>query len=302
MRDAMPALSIDIHGFIRTATFVLIFFGLYALWQGRGSIRASGDLPYFRLRQQRLMQGWRTVFWALLLFGASAWVGFFGERAATSVFPVTATPSLTFTPSLTPSPSLTATITPTPSETATLQFTYTPSPSAVPQLPADIQAQFTSVVTPNPDSVFSPFTFARGINLRTYRAIQPGTVFDNPVNGIYAIFSYDKMLANVQWTALWYRGADLVHYETKPWDGGTGGLGFTEWIPDAEEWLPGIYQVQIFVGSDPKVVGEFEVQGAAVTSTVTPTPSPTASSTPTKTSTPTITATDTRQPTATEKQ
>jgi type VI secretion system secreted protein VgrG len=297
----MPALSIDIHSFIRTATFILTFFGLYALWKGRSSIRASGDLPYFRLRQQRLMQGWRTVFWALLLFGASVWIGFYGERTAYSVFPVTATLSLTPTSSLTPSPSLTATITPTPSETATLQFTYTPSPSPVPQLPAAIQAQFTSVVTPNPDAVFSPFTFARGINLRTYKAIQPATAFDNPINGIYAIFSYDKMLPGVQWSALWYRAGELVHYETKPWDGGTGGLGFTEWIPDAEEWLPGIYQVQIFVGTEAKVVGEFEVQGEPATSTATPTPSQTTSSTPSKTSTPTITATHTRQPTATKK-
>jgi type VI secretion system secreted protein VgrG len=162
-----------------------------------------------------------------------------------------------------------------------------------------VLAQFTSAVTPNPNAVFSPFTFARGINLRTYLAIDAGSAFANPVSGIYAIFSYDQMAEGVQWTALWYRNGELVHYETKPWDGGTGGLGYTEWLADAEEWLPGSYQVQIFVGTEVKVAGSFEVTGQPATSTATPLPSATPTATPSRTSTPTITATHTRQPTAT---
>jgi len=295
----MPQLSLDIHAFIRTATFISLFFGLYAIWRGRAAIRGSDDLPYFRLRRQHLMRGWQIVFWALVLFALAAWLGFYGEAAAYRIFPVTSTPSFTFTPSLTPSPSLSPTITQTASITPTLQFTYTPTPSAIPQLPSSIQAQFTSVVTPNPEAVFSPLTFARGINLATYQTISPGLVFENPINGIYAVFSYDFMLDGVQWTAVWYRGGELVHYETKPWDGGTGGLGFSEWIPDAEEWLPGFYQVQIFAGVEPKVVGEFEVQGEPATSSPTPSPTQTATPTYTRTSTPTITATHTRFPTAT---
>ena len=47
-----------------------------------------------------------------------------------------------------------------------------------------------------------------------------------------------------------------------------GGYGFTEWKAPAEEWLPGTYEVQIFVGLDWKVVGQFILQGDA------PTPSP----------------------------
>ncbi|HEY4717557.1 MAG TPA: hypothetical protein VIH14_00955, partial [Anaerolineales bacterium] len=90
--------------------------------------------------------------------------------------------------------------------------------------------------------------------------------------------------------------------ETKPWDGATGGYGFTEWIPDAEEWLPGRYQVRIFVGIEPKVVGEFEVAGDPSTSTPTPTPSDTPTPTPTRTLTRTITATHTRWPTQTPEK
>src|SRR3990170_547196 len=244
-------ISLDLASFVTTAIFVALFFGLYAFWRGRVAIRESGELPYHRLRQQRLLHGWQVVLWGLLFFAIAA----------------------------------------------SLQFTYTPSPSPIPQLPSEIGAQFTSQVTPNPNAVFSPLTFAQGINLQTYFAIDAGTVFANPVNGIYAIFSYDGMLPDVQWTALWYRGDELVHFETKPWDGATGGYGFTEWIPDAEEWLPGRYQVRIFVGMEPKVVGEFEVTGDPSTSTPTPTPSDTPTPTPTRTLTRTITATHTRWPT-----
>lgn len=295
----MPQLSLDLRSFIQTATVVVIFFGLYALWRGRASIRSSEDLPYFRLRQQAVLRGWQIIFWALVLFGVAAWLGFYGEAAAYSVFPVTSTPSYTLAPTLTPSPSLSPTVTETASETPTLEFTYTPSPSPVPQLPSNIQDQFTGIVTPDPNALFSPLTFARGINLQTYLAINAGVVFENPVSGIYALFSYDFMQNGVQWTAVWYRNGELVHYETKPWDGGTGGLGFTEWIPDAEDWLPGIYQVQIFVGTQAKVVGEFEVIGDPATSSPTPTPSQTGTPTPTKTNTPTITATHTKFPTPT---
>jgi hypothetical protein len=296
----MPTFSFDISSFIRTAAVVALFFAIYALWRGRSSIRASGEMPYHRLREQRLLHGWQVVFWALVLLALAAWLNFYGEATAYAIFPVSATPTQTITPSLTPSPSLSPTISLTPSLTPTLEFTLTPSPSPIPQIPLSVLGQFTSQVTPNPDAVFSPLTFSRGINFNTYLAINAGVSFANPVGGIYATFSYDGMLPDVQWTAVWYREGEVVYYETKPWDGGTGGYGYSEWIPQAEEWLPAHYQVVIFVGMDAKVGGEFEVTGAPATSSVTPTASPTATGTPTKTFTPTITATHTRFPTPTK--
>lgn len=294
--------SLDVASFVTTATFVALFFALYAFWRGRVAIRESGELPYHRLRQQRLLRGWQIVFYGLLLIGVAGWLQLYGRATAFAIFPVTPTPVPTLTPSVSPTPSLSPTITLTPSDTPTLQFSLTPSPSPIPQLPPSIESQFTSQVTPNPNAVFSPLTFSRGINFQTYLAVDAGTAFANPVGGIYATFSYDGMLPDSQWTAIWYRAGELVHYETKPWDGGTGGYGYTEWIPDAEEWLPASYQVQIFVGTQVKVVSTFEVTGDPATSTATPSPSNTATSTPTRTPTPTITATHTRQPTATTGQ
>ncbi|MDA1330424.1 MAG: hypothetical protein O3B43_05105 [Chloroflexi bacterium] len=292
-------LSLDLRTFINTATIVALFFGLYSLWRGWSRVRSSGDLPYFRLHQQRLLSGWQLVVLAFLLLGAAGWLRFFGETTVYRIFPVTVTPSLTPTPSITPSPTLSPTLTLTPSETPTLEFTLTPSLTPIPQMPLSILALFESTIDSAPDAVFSPLAFSQGLNFTTYQAVNPGTVFQNPVGSMYTTFSYDQMINGVQWTALWYRLGDLVHFESLVWDGGTGGLGFSEWIPDAEEWDPGIYQVQIFVGTEPKVVGEFLVEGEPVTSTWTPTPTATPTPTFTPTSTPSITPTHTRFPTHT---
>jgi type VI secretion system secreted protein VgrG len=295
----MQNLSLDISSFVNTATIMAFAFGVYFLWLGWRRVGESGDLPYFRMRQKQLLTGWRTVLGAFLLVTLGGWLAFFGERTAYQVFPVTSTPTITSTPTLSPTPSLTPTETPTPSETPTLEFTYTPSPTEIPSLPFSIQGQFTSSLVSLPDAIFSPLVFSQNLNFVTYTPINPGALFQNPVNGVYATFSYDLMVDGAQWTAVWNRDGELVHYETKPWDGDTGGYGFTEWIPDAEEWLPGSYQVVLFVGTEPKVAGDFVVEGPPVTSTPAPPPTATATFTPTITNTPTPTATHTRQPTAT---
>jgi len=101
-----------------------------------------------------------------------------------------------------------------------------------------------------------------------------------------AVFSYAEMLPGSQWTALWFRNGELVHYETIPWDGETGGYGFTEWEAPADQFLPGTYEVQIFVGLEWKVVGQFLLQGDAPTAIATSTLTPTTSPIPNSTSAP----------------
>ena len=299
--DAMPLenLSLDLQAFIRTAAALALLFASYSAWQGFRFLRSSGQLPYFRLRQKRAVNAWRLIGLSIVLLIVAAGLAFSGEDLAYNIFQVTATSSPQPTASLTPSLTLSPTITLTPSETPTLQFTYTPSPTAIPQLPLSIEALFLSSVTPDSNSVFSPLTFSTGLNLSTYEPSGVDSEFQIPISEIFASFSYDQMQNGVQWTALWYRQGDLVHFETLTWDGGTGGSGFTEWSPDAEEWIPGIYQVQIFVGSEPQVVGEFEVIGDQVTSTATITPSLSPTPVPTNTSLPTFTVTHTRFPTDT---
>jgi hypothetical protein len=68
---------------------------------------------------------------------------------------------------------------------------------------------------------------------------------------------------------LWYRGEEVVCFESKLWDGSTGGYGFTDCTPEA--WIPGEYEVRMFVGELWKVSARFTVLGAG-TPTATPSP------------------------------
>ena len=215
----------------------------------------------------------------LLLF--AAWLGRFGEPIAYRYFPPSPTPSLTPTITLIPTITLSPTITLTPTITNTPSVTDTPTITPTPYIPPAIEALFNSDVTPNPDAVFSPLQFSTVYE--NFECVAPSTTFVNPIREMWACFSYNNMSPGVQWTAMWYRGNELVHYETLPWDGTTGGLGFAQWAPPPEMWEPGTYDVQIFVGLDWKVVGQFVVSGDPPTPIPSLTPSPTISPTITRT-------------------
>jgi hypothetical protein len=178
----------------------------------------------------------------------------------------------------------------------------TPTITPTPRVPLAIENEFTSQVTPNPAAIFSPLVFTQEID-ENFMPVNPGEVFQNPVGHLYAQFSYDQMTPGAQWTALWYYGSELIHYETKPWDGGTGGFGYTDWNPEPHLWQPGEYEIQIFVGFEWKTSGRFIVEGDAPTplpsATPTSSPSPTATATGTRTATPTRTITPTRTSTRT---
>ena len=270
----------DIRTFVNTAVLLMGVGVVVALLMGWRAIRDGRRINFYRIRQQRIARGWRLFGLAILLVLAAFALLRFGEPAAYEVFPpsptVTSTPTITLTPTI----SLTPTITLTPTLTLTPAESYTPTITMTPFIPAVIVAGFSSTVTPNPDALFSPLQFTEAID-NDYRPVRPATVFENPLKRIYAVFSYDNMTPGAQWTALWYRDGQLVHAETKPWDGQTGGYGFTDFAPSPEKWLPGTYQVQIFVGIDWKVVGQFLVEGFPPS--VTPTRSPTITRTPTAT-------------------
>ena len=148
-------------------------------------------------------------------------------------------------------------------------------------------------MTPNPDTVFSAIVFAQAID-EDWQPIDPAVEFENPVGQLFGTFSYNNMAVGSQWSALWYRDGELVFYETLPWGNGTGGYGYTDWEPSSDQWLPGAYEVQIFIGSEWKVTGYFTVIGDPPTPT--PTTTYTRTNTPTLTSTVTPTATRTNTP------
>jgi hypothetical protein len=296
-------MSLDIRTGILTAQVIIAVLVILFTWQGIRSIRTARRLPFFRMRRERMLRGWRLLFGAVLLVVFVLLLNSQVEPLIYSYFPPTATITITPTITQTPTITLTPTISLTPTITKTPSVTDTPTITPTPYVPLAVETLFSSTITPNPDAVFSELTFSNGID-ENYTALNPNTVFQNPVGHMYAIFSYDGMVVGSQWTALWYRGSELVHFETIPWDGQTGGLGYTDWEPRPEEWLPGEYSVKIFVGLSWKQSGIFNVEGEAPTAAPTETPTltltPTRTVTPTRTPRPSPTITPSRTPRPTQ--
>ena len=283
---SFSSLGLDIHTGVRTALVISLIALVFSLWFGILSIRRARKLPFFRMRRETMVRGWRLLAWSVLWAVLALLLNSRVEPFIYGFYPPTATSTLTPTPTLSPTISLTPTITLSPTITFTPAVSNTPTVTTTPHMPLAVESLFLSTITPNPAAVFSPLTFTDGLD-SLYRPLKPGVIFRNPISHMYAAFSYDKMVVGSQWSALWYRDGELVHYETIPWNGASGGLGYSDWAPDPSEWLPGTYEVQLFIGSTWKVSGQFTVEGEPPTPR--PSPTSTATLTPTRTNTPTRT-------------
>jgi hypothetical protein len=267
-------MGLDIKTAVQTAFLLALVGILLSSLIGIRAIQAGRKLQFFRKRRDLMVRGWRLIFMSVGLGVVALALNRFAEPAIYQVFPpsptVTQTPTITMTPTIT----LTATVTMTPT------ITNTPSVTNTPFMPPEIAAKFESSVTPNPDSVFSPVSFA--LEIKDNMPVDPATEFANPIQALYGTFTYDKMKSGSQWSALWYRGSELICYETMPWDGSTGGYGTTRCNAPQGGWQPGQYEVQIYVGMEWISSGQFSVTGKA------PTLRPTETNTPTRTSTVTV--------------
>ena len=301
-------MNLDIHTGVQTALFLVILLIILSFWAGARSLTKARGLKFFRMRRERQVAGWRLILASVIFIIIAILLGTVAEPLIYSFHPPTATLTPTPTITLTPTISLTPTITLSPTVTPTPSVSDTPTITPTPRIPLAIEAQFQSSTTPGPASIFSPLVFTKELD-QNFLPVDQAILFQNPVGHLYAWFTYDQMTVGAQWTAIWYRGSEIVHFETLPWNGGTGGIGYTDWEPPAYEWLPGEYEVQVFVGYEYKVGGRFTVEGEAPppppsatptdTTTVTPTPTNTGTVTPTPTRTQTRTPTATPRPTYT---
>lgn len=294
-------IGLDIRTFVQVALWITVVLALYYFWRGVTLLLSSTKVKFFRIRQERTTQGWLSLLYFILLGLLSLFLGIAAEPLAYRYFPPTPTFTKTPTPTLSPTATLKPTITLTTTYTLTPSESYTPTSTSTPFVPLDIMQRFSSSVTPSGKAVFSPITFTDAMD-KNNRPLNPNTTFKNPVKAMYAFFSYDQMQEGVQWTALWYRNGELVYYETAPWSGSTGGYAYSFWQPQRpDEWQPGTYQVQLFVGMDWLAADNFTIEGYPPTLTSTPlptiTPRPTNTRRPTATPLPTLT----RRPTATPK-
>ncbi len=275
----------DIHGGIIAVSILIIVAAVFMVRAAIRVMQSARKLSFYSLRRRHNANAWKLFFFAIFLFGFSFWLPFYGEPMVYVYFPPSPTPSITPTITSTSTITLTPTITSIPSQTNTPLITDTPTLTLTPSLPLAIEALFDGPVTPNPDAVFTAIQFSTefdGLN-----PLNPKTVFEAPIKTMYGGFDYNNTIPGVQWTALWYRDGQLVDYETQPWNGGTGGIGgYTESTDPVGGWLPGTYEVQIFMGYEWKVVGRFIVLGELLTSTSTPTIKSTPTRTPTFSPTP----------------
>lgn len=273
-------MSIDVKAGVIAATLLTLIFFLISAVAGIQTVISGRKVKFFQLRRDQILRGWRLIilgiFWVLLGIG----VYFFGEPIAYRYNPPSPTLPMTLTPSVTPTPSNTPTITVTPTITLTPAESYTPLPSQTPHIPIAVEARFEGRLTPPPEAAFSPLIFTNiGLD-DDYTPIGPGVQFTNPVGHLFAVFSYDRLEDDVQWSALWYRGDELVHFESLPWNGGSGGIGYTDWDPAPDLWVPGDYAIHLFLGTDFYISGFFTVVGDSPTPTVTLTPTPTLTPSP----------------------
>lgn len=271
----------DIRAGIITAAVLCVIGAFFAFQSAVRIFLASRKLNFYSLRRIRAMGSWRLIGLGLLFLGIAYWLPSYGQPLAYTYFPPSPTPSLVPSPTMSPTITFTPTLTLIPTLTDTPLVTDTPTATTTPALPPAILALFQSQVTPLPDAVFSPIQFST--EMVNFQAVDPRTVFETPVQHIFGVFSYNDMVPGAQWTALWYRDGELVHQETKPWDGATGGYGYADCAEPKNGWLPGNYQLIIFVGEEWRVIGEFEIRGDAPIETPTSTPDLTI----TETSTPT---------------
>ena len=286
-------MNVDIRSTIIVISIMAAIAAIWLAFRARDAFRTGKKLPFFFKKRQQNELGVRLLLAVVLLLGFAYANLRWGEGLAYRYFPPTLTPSLTPTITLTPTRTLTPTLTSTPSVTGT------------PFVPEEIATDFESIVTPNSDFAFSLIQFSTDVD-DDLQPIKPAIEFENPLKTVYGTYSYNLMDHGVQWTEIWVRDGEIVHYSSGIWQGGSGGYGAALLELPQDEWLPGSYQLQFFIGETWITSGHFRVLGNPPTKTPTitltpsrtPTFTPSPTSTPTPTRTPLPTATPTRTATS----
>ena len=246
-------MNIDVSTTVKVIMFFMIIAAFISLLMAIKSIKAGRKLLFYQKRQILVYRGWRLILFSVLMVLAGLAITRFGEPVVYRYFPpsptITLTPTVTATPTITLTPSMTF----TPTITLTLSQTYTPS------LPGFIQETVQTPIGPEVASIFSPLSFADTTDDGV--VTENITEFTLPVTTLFGGFSYDRMALGVQWTAVWLYGEEVICSETKAWEYAPGGYGYTDCTRPVEDWRPGRYEVQIFVGQTWKVSGTFLILG-----------------------------------------
>lgn len=261
-------MNIDIDTTFKVILVLLAIGIITSISLALKSLKAARNLPFYRKRQDLVEYGWRLIFFSLLMAGVGFLFYRFGEPVAYRYFPPS--PTVTRTPTTTLTPTITQTLenTLTPTITQTLAQTYTPG------LPAVVQTEIKTPIGVEVNSIFSPVQFST--QTKDGWLINTTDTFTLPITTLYAGFSYDEMVPGLRWSAVWLREGEIVCFETTVWENYTGGSYYSDYCNQKitpEMWLPGDWEVQIFVGQTWKTSGRFTILGSdpGVTNLDTPT-------------------------------
>lgn len=284
----------DFSSGVRTGFWLSAIVAAMTLIAGINTIRKGSRITFFQKRQQMVSRGWRLLFFSILMGAFAFLLDRYGEQTIYSV--IVPTPTATLTPTITLTPSI------TPTETLTLSptITNTPSVTNTPSLPSDLHLRREGALL-GTNAIVSPITFTLEIGSNGM-PIETRDSFDNPIKEITAFFSYDSMVSGSHLAFVWYRMDDWVTMCSSAtiYEGSTGGYYRTTCSSETpDRWLPGEYEMQMFVNEEWINSGRFTVVGMPPTHTPTITLSPTITPSPTRTFTPTPTDTFTPTPTNT---
>ena len=287
-------LNMDFSSGVKTGFLLAAAVAIVTFIVGINTIRKGSRITFFQKRQQTVSRGWRLLFFSLLMGAFAFLLNRYGEQTIYSI--IVPTPSVTDTPTITLTPSI------TPTETLTLSPTITDTPSVTntPSLPSDLRIRSEGALM-GTNVVVSPITFTLEIGSNGM-PVETRESFDNPIREITAFFSYDSMVSGSHLAFVWYRVDDWVTMCSSAvvYEGSTGGYYRTTCSSETpDRWLPGEYELQMFVNEQWINSGRFTVVGMPPTHTPTITLSPTITPSPTKTYTPTPTDTFTPTPTFT---
>ena len=263
-------------GILFVTALLLLLLALFHLRRGRTG-------PYWRLRRQASVLGFRLLLASLGLFALTVALAFYSGLAALAfrglddlfvgrpagavgVVVPSLTPALAVSPTPSPEPTQRPTRVPTSAAAAaapisTAAATLTPTPTA------------TATATLTPTETFTPTaTYETVLNLAPPRAlvtarpsarveviaaddtisanltpIQPRTTFPAGVKRLYFFFVFRNMSNGAAWARVLYRDGVPVQGQSYLWSQGSQGDSFF-FFGSSDGYAPGSYEVRLFLG------------------------------------------------------
>lgn len=266
----------SVLGGLFIVALALLLLALFHLRRGR-----SG--PYWRLRRQASVLGFRLLLASLGLFALTVALAFysglaalafrgldnlFAGRAAGAVGVVvptaTVTVLLTDTPESSPTrrptraptsaaavPTLTDTAAPTRTPTPTLTPTITDTPTLTATPTATYEAVLNllpppALVTARPGALVEVAAADDAISANQ-TPLQPRSVFVAGVDRLYFFIIYRDMTDGAAWSRVLYRDGVPIQGQAYLWSLGAEGASFF-FFGSADGYAPGSYEVRMFLG------------------------------------------------------